>query len=85
MEVSIEGVEFAARSYCRISCRPFDGAELPFADGAFDVCLFADVLHHTDDVIILLREARRMTRRFVLIKDHLSENRFDFRTLQFRD
>ncbi len=51
------------------------------AGGSFDVCLFADVLHHTDDVTILLRAARRVTRRFVLIKDRLSENRFDFKTL----
>jgi len=84
-EMSIEGVEFAARPRCRIPCRPFDGAVLPFADGSFDVCLFVDVLHHTDDVTFLLREARRVTRQFVLIKDHLSENRLDFKTLQFMD
>ncbi|HKM81836.1 MAG TPA: class I SAM-dependent methyltransferase [Candidatus Acidoferrum sp.] len=84
-EISLEGVEFAPRPQCAIRCRAFDGAELPFADGSFDVCLFVDVLHHTDDPSILLREARRVTRRFVLIKDHLSENRFDFKTLQFMD
>ena len=84
-EMSIEGVEFAPRPQCRIPCRPFDGAKLPFADGSFDVCMFVDVLHHTDDASILLREARRVTRQFVLIKDHLSENRFDFKTLQFMD
>jgi len=84
-EISIEGVEFAARPQCGIRCRPFDGAKLPFPDWTFDVCLFVDVLHHTDDVTILLREARRVTRRFVLIKDHLSENWFDFKTLQFMD
>jgi SAM-dependent methyltransferase len=84
-EMSIEGVEFAPRPQCRIPCRPFDGARLPFADGSFDVCLFVDVLHHTDDPSILLREARRVARQFVLIKDHLSENGLDFKTLQFMD
>ena len=84
-EISIEGVEFAPRPQCAIRCRPFDGAKLPFPDWTFDVCLFVDVLHHTDDPSILLREARRVTRRFVLIKDHLSENAWDFRTLQFMD
>jgi len=84
-EISIEGVEFAPRPQCGIRCRPFDGAKLPFPDWTFDVCLFVDVLHHTDDPTILLREARRVTRRFVLIKDHLSENWFDFKTLQFMD
>ncbi len=84
-EISIEGVEFAPRPQCAIRCRPFDGTKLPFPDWTFDVCLFVDVLHHTDDPSILLREARRVTRRFVLIKDHLSENALDFRTLQFMD
>jgi len=84
-EVSLEGVEFAPRPQCSIRCRPFNGAKLPFPDRTFDVCLFVDVLHHTDDPSILLREARRVTRRFVLIKDHLSENWFDFKTLQFMD
>ena len=85
MEISIAGVKFAARPQCSISCRPFDRAKLPFADGSFDVYLFVDVFHHTTDVTILLREARSVMRRFVLIKDHLSENRFDFKTLQFMD
>src|SRR5271157_2417043 len=84
-EISIEGVEFAPRPPCRVPCRPFDGGKLPFADGSFDVCLFVDVLHHTDDPSILLREAHRVTRRFVLIKDHLSERWFDCKTLQFMD
>jgi ubiquinone/menaquinone biosynthesis C-methylase UbiE len=59
-EISIEGVEFAPRPQCRIRCRAFDGAKLPFPDWTFDVCLFVDVLHHTDDPTILLREARRV-------------------------
>ncbi len=84
-EISIEGVEFAPRPLCGIRCRAFDGAKLPFPDWTFDMCLFVDVLHHTDDPTLLLREARRVTRRFVLIKDHLSENWFDFKTLQFMD
>jgi hypothetical protein len=33
----------------------------------------------------LLCEACRVSGRFVLIKDHLSENGFDFKTLQFMD
>jgi hypothetical protein len=42
-------------------------------------------LHHTSDVAVLLSEAARVSRQFVLLKDHLSENVFDHVTLRFMD
>jgi SAM-dependent methyltransferase len=84
-DVSIQGVEFLARPGCRIKCQAFDGAKLPFSEASFDVCLFVDVLHHTQDPAILLREAVRVSRSFVLLKDHLDENFFDDATLRFMD
>jgi len=83
--ISIEGVEVAARPSCRIPCREFDGSSLPCADGAFDLCVLVDVLHHTADVRSLLREAARASRRHVLIKDHLDENGLDRATLRLMD
>lgn len=49
------------------------------------MCLFVDVLHHTKDPAILLREAVRVSRSFVLIKDHLAESVLDHLTLRFMD
>lgn len=84
-DISIQGLEYKVREGCKIECRPFDGSHLPFPDAAFDVCLFVDVLHHTQDVSLLLGEAVRVTRSFVLIKDHLNENVLDDATLRFMD
>jgi SAM-dependent methyltransferase len=86
--VSIRGIEFAPRPNCRIECAPFDGATIPYPSASFDVCMFVDVLHHAPNslgIARLLAEACRVSRRFVLIKDHLSENRVDYKTLQFMD
>jgi SAM-dependent methyltransferase len=86
--VSIRGIEFAPRSTCLVDCDAFDGTTIPHPSGSFDVCMFVDVLHHAPDeqgIARLLSEACRASRRFVLIKDHLCESRFDFRTLQFMD
>lgn len=86
--VSIEGIEFAPRVNCQIECKPFDGKTIPYADASVDVCMFVDVLHHVPDshgIKRLLSEACRVSRRYVLIKDHLSENPLDFKTLQFMD
>ena len=84
-DISIQGVEFLVRPECKIECRAFDGVSLPFPDAAFDVCLFVDVLHHTADPSILLREAVRVSRSHVLLKDHLDENFLDDATLRFMD
>lgn len=83
--VTLQGIEFAARPTCRIPCTTFDGTTIPFPDGAFDVAMFVDVLHHTRGLAALLAEAARVSRRYVLIKDHLSESVLDFKTLQFMD
>jgi SAM-dependent methyltransferase len=83
--VNIVGAEFAPRPTCLIECKQFDGIHLPFPDASFDVCMFVDVLHHTHGIQQLISEACRVTRRFVLIKDHLAENRFDFLTLKMMD
>jgi SAM-dependent methyltransferase len=51
-----------------ISC---DGSELPFEDASWDVILFANVLHHTKSQAELIKEAVRVGRRQILIKDHV--------------
>lgn len=84
-DISIQGVEFMVRPGCKIACRSFDGLTLPFPDASFDLCLFVDVLHHTQDPAILLCEAVRVTRGLVLLKDHIKENILDDITLRFMD
>ena len=84
-DVKVHGVELMVRPGCKIPCAAFDGTILPFADDSVDVCMLVDVLHHTSDIRALLREARRVSRSFILIKDHLNENLLDSRTLRFMD
>jgi SAM-dependent methyltransferase len=81
----IRGIEIAERPACRIPCVPFDGLHIPFPDASFDVCMFVDVLHHTSNIRGLLAEASRVSRRFLLIKDHRSEGPVDFYTLKLMD
>ncbi len=81
----IAGLEIAERPSCRIPCSVFDGTHIPFPESSFDVCMFVDVLHHTNSIREVLSEACRVSRRYILIKDHLAENAFDFRILQFMD
>lgn len=84
-DISIEGVETTPRANCLIPCRSYDGQKLPFQNQSFDVCLLVDVLHHTDDIVGVLGEASRVSRCFLFIKDHLSENALDYFTLKSMD
>ncbi len=84
-ELEVEGVEVLPRADCAIPCRAFDGSHLPFPDGSFDGCLFVDVLHHTADPFPLLLDACRVSRKFLLIKDHLAESTLDHWTLRLMD
>ena len=83
--LDVRGVETHLRPECRIPCQPYDGSHLPFPDAAFDVCLLVDVLHHTREIGALLNEAARVSRAYVLIKDHLDENSADHLTLKLMD
>ena len=66
------GVEIRARPQTAIPVQEFDGRTLPFGDRSHDVVMLVDVLHHAEEPVLLLREAGRVARRAVIIKDHLT-------------
>ncbi len=84
-DARIRGIDVLVRPEASIEVTSFGGLEIPFADDTFDGVLFVDVLHHSDDAIALLREARRVARRFVIIKDHCRNGLLAERTLRFMD
>lgn len=84
-DVSISGVDVLIRPQTHIPVKQFDGVSLPFADLSFDAVVFVDVLHHTKDPTILLKEAARLARQAVVLKDHLENGRLDRLTLRFMD
>ena len=55
----------------------YDGAHLPFADGAFDTTLILLALHHCDDPEGVLDEALRVTRRRLIVMESVFRTRLD--------
>ena len=84
-DVNMRGIDVLVREPTAIPVEPFDGAHIPADDGSFDVAMFVDVLHHTDDPRLLLREARRVTRRNILLKDHTCNGLLARPVLRFMD
>ena len=69
--VNIEGIDLFVRKETFIKVTEFDGITIPFSDNFFNSSLLIDVLHHTDCQADLLIEAARVTRDFIIIKDHI--------------
>lgn len=84
-DISIEGIDVLLRAKTHIPVTQFDGTKLPYAENAFDAIMFIDVLHHTTDPTVLLREAARVARTNLLIKDHTRDGLFSGPTLRFMD
>jgi ubiquinone/menaquinone biosynthesis C-methylase UbiE len=84
-DLSITGLEVLARPATRIPVQLFDGTHIPFEDRSFDIVMFVDVLHHTVDPMVLLREAARVARLGVVIKDHVAQGLFAKTRLRLMD
>lgn len=69
-EVEVRGVDVLVRDFTHVPVDVFDGRQLPFADDAFDIVMFVDVIHHAEDPAALLREGARVASRALLVKDH---------------
>jgi SAM-dependent methyltransferase len=81
---TIEGIDVLVRANAKIPVQHFDGLHIPCRDKSFDVVMFLDVLHHTDDPLPLLREAVRVGKN-IIIKDHYRDGFLAGPTLRFMD
>lgn len=84
-DVTIEGIDIQVRDKTHIPISAFDGTTIPFADNSFDVVMFVDVLHHTNDPEVLLQEAARVARHAIVLKDHTRNGLLAGATLRFMD
>jgi SAM-dependent methyltransferase len=84
-QLSVEGIDVLIQAQAEVEVKLFDGANMPFGDRVFDAVIFIDVLHHADNHAQLLREALRVSRGPVIVKDHICTGRFAFVILAFMD
>ena len=81
----IEGIDPLVRPDTAIPVTEFDGLTIPFPDQSFDGAILIDVLHHAEDPARLLAEAARVSRDFIILKDHVVQGLAARSTLRFMD
>ena len=72
-QAEIIGVDVKDYRILPLPFQIYDGFHVPFPDGSFDVVLINYVLHHSEDPIALLKEAKSATRDKIIIFEDLSE------------
>ncbi len=75
--LTITGLDIIKRQETKIPVTVFDGQTIPYPDNSFDSVLFIDIFHHMHDPFVLLREAVRVSKKNVVIKDHYVKTVFD--------
>lgn len=84
-KISIKGIDPHPQDKTFIPIIWFDGITIPFKDKTFDMAMINDVLHHDNHPEIILSEAKRVAKKYVLVKDHYFTNLFDFFLLKWTD
>jgi SAM-dependent methyltransferase len=84
-DVSMRGIDVLVRQQTAIPVSEFNGTAIPFADASFEAVMLIDVLHHTTNPLALLREARRVSKKWILLKDHTLNGWLAGPTLRFMD
>jgi SAM-dependent methyltransferase len=83
--VKIVGCDVLVRPHTYIPVEKYDSKVLPYRDSSFDLVMLIDVLHHAESPDRLLREAARVSRGPILIKDHVRSGWLGYETLRLMD
>jgi ubiquinone/menaquinone biosynthesis C-methylase UbiE len=75
--IKYTGIEKIPRGGEPIDVIAYVGNTLPMEANSFDVVILADVLHHEKNPLQLIMEARRVSKKIVIIKDHKKDYFFD--------
>lgn len=84
-DIQMTCVDVLVRPVTALPVLPYDGTRLPFRDFAFDCALLVDVVHHAEEPRALLKEAKRVASRCILLKDHLLQGLLARQTLRLMD
>lgn len=63
----------------------YDGKNIPFEDNAFDTALLVCVLHHCQDPVRVLEEAKRVVKNRIIVVENIAMNRFEDIALRLKD
>lgn len=82
---TLHGIDVVASNNIGIPVTSYDGSQIPFDDNSWDLVMANDVLHHCNVPYESLCEICRVSRRYVVIKDHIANCTLDGKLLRLMD
>lgn len=83
--LTVKGIDIQDNRPAKIPRKIYDGKNIPYQDQQFDITMAVDVLHHTRDIGRILKEMKRVTKKYIIIKDHVSKDPLSFLVIAFVD
>jgi len=75
-KAEVFGVDIKNNRVVDLPFKKIDGKNLPFDDNSFDAVLICYVLHHAEDPIAVLKEARRVGKERIVIYEDMADGFF---------
>jgi ubiquinone/menaquinone biosynthesis C-methylase UbiE len=72
-KIQIQGIDLENRN-CEIPITICTKEKIPYSDNTFDTTIAIDVLHHNESIYHALKEIKRVTKKYIIIKDHTANN-----------
>jgi SAM-dependent methyltransferase len=69
LKKEVIGIDIVDKRVCKIPFKIYDGKNIHFSNDYFDVVIVAFVLHHTEDPVSILKEAKRVGKRIIIFED----------------
>lgn len=81
----ISGIDTLKRPFTFIPVEEYDGAHINLNDNSVEATMLIDVLHHTDNIAEVLKEASRVSKKYIIIKDHIVSDKKSLFKLKLMD
>jgi len=82
---TIEGIDVLVRDILYIPVTEYDGEHINMLDNSINTTMMIDVLHHTENPLVVFNEAVRVSSKYIIIKDHLKHGFLSYLKLRLMD
>lgn len=83
--LKIVGIDIQSNRISKIPRKIYNGNKIPYPDNTFDIVMSLNVLHHTKDILRHVKEMKRVSKKYLLIKDNMVFGPFSKSLICFTD